>query len=140
MSATPSTPGSDEGLPHSTPPPTAAAPETTTTGIDHKVAGLLTYLVGWISGLIFYLVEKEHREVRFHAAQSILVSIGLIGLYIVLSILQMIPVLGLLFFAVAIGVGLASLALWIYLMIQGYNLNHVRLPVVGKMAEQWAAK
>jgi uncharacterized membrane protein len=39
------------------------------------VSGLLAYLFGWVTGLVFFLIEKEHREVRFHAAQSILVSV-----------------------------------------------------------------
>jgi uncharacterized membrane protein len=128
-----------------TPPPDpatpgpASSPHGTSTGLDPKVAGLLTYLAGWISGLILYLVEKEHREVRFHAAQSILLSVALLAVWIVLSVLTMIPVLGLIFGLFGILLGLASVGLWIYLMIQGYNLKHVRLPVIGEMAERWAA-
>lgn len=36
--------------------------------------------------------------------------------------------------------GIASLALWVVLMIKGYNLIHFRLPIIGKLAEQWSAK
>ena len=50
---------------------TQAAP-TTTTGMDPKLAGLLCYLFGLITGLIFYFMEKEDRTVRFHAMQSII--------------------------------------------------------------------
>lgn len=112
----------------------------TSTGLDPRVAGLLAYLFGWVSGLILYLIEKDHPEVRYHAAQSILVSVAVIALYIPISILGFIPVIGLLFWLAGLVLGLASLGLWIYLIIQGYNLNHVRLPIVGGMAEQWAAK
>ncbi len=123
------------------PPNGASAAHTTSTGLDPKVAGLLTYLAGWISGLILYLVEKENREIRFHAAQSILVSIAFIAAYIVLSIISLVPVIGWIIGLIAtLVVGLGGLITWIYLMIQGYNLNHVRLPVIGAMAEQWATR
>lgn len=110
----------------------------TSMGIDPKLAGLLAYLLGVISGLVIFLVEKKHQEVRYHAAQSIIVSVALIAANIVVGVLSVVPVLG-----VIIGIlgylvlGLGGLALWIYLMIQGYQLNHVRLPVAGQMAEQW---
>lgn len=115
-------------------------PEATSTGLDPKIASLLAYAFGWISGLIIYLVEKQHREVRFHAAQSVLVSLALTVAFIALSILMLIPVVNLLVLLVQVLLGLAAFALWIYMMIQGYNLRHVKLPVVGDMAEEWAAK
>lgn len=112
----------------------------TSTGLDPKIAGLLAYLVGWVSGLVLFLVEKEHLEVRFHAAQSILLSIAFAVVYVVLTILGFIPILGFVFWLVSLLVGLAGFGLWIYLLVQGYNLTHVRLPVVGRMAEQWAGR
>lgn len=124
-------------------PPSSGQPSGapgTSTGLDPKIAGLLAYLVGWVSGLVLFLVEKEHLEVRFHAAQSILLSIAFAVVYVVLTILGFIPILGFVFWLVSLLVGLAGFALWIYLLVQGYNLNHVRLPVVGRMAEQWAAR
>lgn len=131
-----------------TPPPTPPADDpttggdgaaaTTSTGLDPKVGSLLAYALGWVSGLILLLLEKEHREVRFHAAQSILVSLVLIGLYIVMSVVAWIPVIGLLAILGYVAIGLAGFALWIFLMIQGYQQRHVRLPVIGAIAEQWA--
>ena len=112
-------------------------------GLDPKVGGLVAYLT-WIGGLIMLLTQK-HREVRFHAAQCILLSIALVAVYIALGIAQLIAGLilwwlGALFSVLYGIVGLASLALWIFLIIKGYNLVHVRLPIIGDMAEKWAAK
>jgi uncharacterized membrane protein len=124
-------------------PPHAATSGTatgTSTGLDPKVAGLLSYLFGWVTGLIFFLIEKEHREVRFHAAQSILVSLVLIGAYLALGAVAMIPVIGLLALLGYAAVGLGGFVLWVYLLVQGYHLNHVRLPVIGAMAEDWASR
>jgi len=44
------------------------------TGLDENIAALLSYVFGWVSGLIFFLIEKDSRLVRFHAMQSILLS------------------------------------------------------------------
>ncbi len=41
-------------------------------GLAENVAGLLCYVLGWITGLIFFLKDKRP-FVRFHAAQSIVV-------------------------------------------------------------------
>jgi uncharacterized membrane protein len=118
MSNPPSTPPPVEGP---VPPHAAAAANGTatgtSTGLDPKVAGLLSYLFGWVTGLIFFLIEKEHREVRFHAAQSILVSLVLIGTYLALGVVAMVPVIGLLALLGYAAVGLAGFVLWVYLMI-----------------------
>lgn len=113
-----------------------------TTGLDPKVGGLLSYLLfGWVGGLIMYLTQSD-REVRFHGAQSVLVFGTISVVQIVISVLS--GVLGFGGFALLSLLGLvlalASFALWIYLSIQGYNLNHVRVPVAGEIAERWAAK
>ena len=41
------------------------------TGLEANVAGLLCYVLGWISGLVFVLIEQESKFVRYHAMQSI---------------------------------------------------------------------
>src|SRR5215208_7905053 len=46
------------------------------TGLDENIAALLSYVFGWISGLIFFLIEKESRLVRFHAMQSLLLNVA----------------------------------------------------------------
>lgn len=110
-------------------------------GIDPKLAGLLAYLLGVISGLIIFLIEKNHQEVRYHAAQSIIVSVALIAANIVVGIVSLVPVLGWIVGLLgSLVLGLGGLVLWLYLMIQGYQLNHVRLPVAGDMAEQWVRR
>ncbi len=115
-------------------------------GLQPNVAGLLCYLLGWITGLIFLLIEKENRFVRFHAAQSILFSLGLgvlwIALAIFFGILSIIPgirVLGALLSFLAYAVlGIGGLVLWILLMVRAYQGQRWELPVVGAMAARWA--
>ena len=52
------------------------------TGLNPNLAALLSYLFGWVSGVIIYLIEAKSEYVRFHAAQSIIVfgAISIIGI------------------------------------------------------------
>lgn len=102
----------------------------TSTGIQPNVAALLSYVFGWITGLIFYLIEKENKFVRFHAFQSIVVFGALTVLTIVLTF---IPVIG---WALIPIVYVVELILWIVLMVKGYQGEKFKLPVAGDMAEK----
>jgi len=65
-------------------PPVQGAPGKSSTGLDENVAALLSYIFGWVSGLIFFLIEKDSRLVRFHAMQSLLFNILIAVVAIVL--------------------------------------------------------
>lgn len=112
----------------------------TSTGLEPNVASLLAYAFGWLSGLALYLMETENREVRFHAAQSILLCIALLVVYIPLFILGFVPVIGFLAWLATLAVGVGAFGLWVYMLVQAWNLNHLKLPMIGDMAEQWAAR
>jgi uncharacterized membrane protein len=99
-----------------------------------NVAGLLCYALGWVSGLIFYFIDKRP-FVRFHAAQSIVVF-G--GLTIIRVGLGMVFLTG----GVSLGFGLLWLVsilgfvLWILLMIKAYQGERYRLPIAADLADQ----
>lgn len=104
----------------------------TSTGLDKNIASGLCYVFGWVSGLIFLLIEKEDKEIRFHAMQSIVVFGGLNIAQIVLSIsvigLPLIPL-----------VGVIGLVLWILLMVKSFQGEQYKLPYAGDLAEKWAS-
>ncbi len=108
------------------------AEEKTGMGMEQNVAGLLCYVLGWITGLIFFLVEKENKFVRFHAMQSIIVFGGLTVISIVLSV---IPILG---WIVSTLLWLLAVILWILLMIKAYQNVWYKLPWVGDLAEKYS--
>ncbi len=111
-----------------------------TTGLDTNVASMLAYLLMWVSGLVLFLIEKEDREVRFHAAQSVIVWGALTALWIVVGIVSFVPFLGVLLVILALLLfGLGGLLLWIFMLVQAYQGRHVKLPIAGDLAEQWAA-
>jgi len=103
--------------------------EKTSTGFDANVAAALCYLVGFVTGIIFLLVEKENKFVRFHAMQSTLVFIGIVAVDI---LLQLVPILGALV-VVFIVIPLSAI-LWLLLMFKAYQGEEFKLPLVGQMA------
>jgi uncharacterized membrane protein len=103
--------------------------EKTSTGLDANVAAALSYLVGFVTGLIFLLVEKENKFVRFHAMQSTLVFVGIV---LVNILLNLVPFLGALV-AVFIVIPLSAI-LWLLLMFKAYQGEEFKLPLVGQMA------
>jgi uncharacterized membrane protein len=107
------------------------------TGLDPNVAALLSYLLGWISGLIFYLIEEKDEYVRFHAVQSIIVFGAITVVSIVFGVLFLVPFIG-----PIIGgfLWIASVALWIILMVKAYQGERFKLPVAGDLAERYSAQ
>jgi uncharacterized membrane protein len=103
--------------------------EKTSTGFDANVAAALSYLVGVVTGVIFLLVEKENRFVRFHAMQSTLLFIGIV---LVDILLQVVPLLGALL-VVFIVIPLSAF-LWLFMMFKAYQGEEYKLPLVGQMA------
>ncbi|MFO8070362.1 MAG: hypothetical protein R6V85_00685 [Polyangia bacterium] len=109
------------------------------TGLEQPVAVMLAYMFGWISGLIFFLVEKQNRFVRFSAMQSILINGVLLAVVIVLSILSMIPFLGMLFGLINLLLIAGAITGIVFLIVFAWQDKKVSLPVLGEMAEKWSA-
>jgi uncharacterized membrane protein len=111
-----------------------------TGGLDPKVGGLLAYLVGWISGLIMLFTQPD-RQVRFHAAQSVVVFGGLHAFLFLWAALMSRAFgpgfVGRTLFALSMFVlyGLIA-ALWGFLCVQGYTRTHFKIPGAGNLAER----
>ncbi|MGN8647685.1 DUF4870 domain-containing protein [Gracilibacillus sp. HCP3S3_G5_1] len=121
---------SEEQLPNETEEQKSDQQTKTSTGLDQNVAGLLSYVAGIITGVVFLLLEKENRFVRFHALQSIFITIVAIVLNTVVGWIPFIGwLLGLLLYPL-------ELALWIVLMVKAYQGQYFKLPWIGDMVEQ----
>ena len=123
------------------------------TGLDENIAALLSYIFGWVTGLVFFLIEKDSRLVRFHAMQSIILTGGgfvvLIALWIVVGIISFVigQVSGILGFLVTVVFGLVATVISfailigaIIALIKAYQGQYFKLPVVGNLAEKFSAK
>jgi len=100
-----------------------------TTGLEPNVAGLLCYLGGWITGIVFLVIEQKNKFIRFHALQSI-VTFG--ALTVVGAFLNWIPLVGGFFGAV---VGILAFILWIMLMVKAHQGELYKVPLAGDVAE-----
>jgi uncharacterized membrane protein len=102
-------------------------------GMTENVASGLSYVLTWLTGLVFFLVDKRP-EVRFHAMQSIAYGVVWTLLAVVRPYLPgpIGALIGIILFAFFIG--------WIVLMIQGFQGKHFKLPVIGDFAEQQAGR
>ena len=132
--------------PASNPPGASVPPMAASTPISSNMAALLTYIVGFITGIIFLVIEPYKRDpfVRFHAFQSIFLSAAYILVFIVWGIVS-----GALFFA-TLGVmwqillagwvllRLAFFVLWLFMMYKAYNNERYMLPVIGPLAASQA--
>ena len=123
------------------------------TGLDENIAALLSYIFGWVSGLVFFLIEKNSRFVRFHAMQSLILS-G--GFGIIMSILWFVAIflslivgyasnllgsliwlLGMLLISV---ISLGVLIGWVMCLVKAFNKEYFKLPFIGNYAEKFSAK
>jgi uncharacterized membrane protein len=114
-------------------------------GLSSNAASTLSYLFGWISGLVFFFGDRRP-EVRFHAAQSILTF----GILHVLSWFVLFGTGASIFTLGLVGFGrgfflhrlldLAGFILWILLMVKAWNGEHFKLPAIGNWAESMIRK
>ncbi len=141
--------GAPQGQPATAGAPVGYAPvAATSTGIQENIAGLLCYLLGWITGLIFFFIDKRP-FVRFHAAQSIVVfgSLNLLSFLIRIIFGYGIFGGGSMFWAgfsvfmLLVGIiNLLAFILWIVLMIQAYQGKRFEVPIAAPLAKQLAAR
>lgn len=115
------------------------------TGLDANLASLLCYLCTFVTGIIFLLIEKENKDVRFHAWHAIMFGLAIIVVSIGVTVLGKIVLamsfwLASAFSLVSLVVNLGFFALWIVLMVKAYQGSVLDLPVITDMARKQANK
>lgn len=122
----------------------------TESGLEPNIAGALSYLVGFVTGLLFFVIEGDNRFVRFHAAQSMVVSglfvLAFIALSIVGTILTILfasmntfiigSIISLFLGLIWLGLAVGGFAIWAYLIVTSYRGETTRLPVVAGIADR----
>jgi uncharacterized membrane protein len=136
-------PGTGTGAASSGSVPPGAPTALNAPGLTQNTASALCYLLGFVTGIIFLVLSpyNKDRTIRFHAFQSIFLSVGVFVLDIVLEILSSI-----LYAAHAGGLvrllwllyELGTFAGWLFLMYTAYNNRKIVVPVVGPLAEKQA--
>lgn len=103
----------------------------TSSGLDENIAALISYIGGFVTGIIFFFLEKENKFIRFHAIQSIILTVAWL---IVKYVLGYIPFIGWLLVLLVNGL---VLALWIVCMVKAYQKQTFKIPVIGDLADQY---
>lgn len=120
--------------------------ETGPKAMDTNVVGALTYLAGFVTGIMFLVLDpyKSNSFVRFHAFQSIFFNVAWVvcwmGLMVLSAVLTPLTagVFGLIAVPLMLIFTVAGFGIWLFLMVQAYQQKLFRLPVVGKFAAQHA--
>jgi|WetSurMetagenome_2_1015567.scaffolds.fasta_scaffold663699_1 uncharacterized membrane protein len=120
-------------------PSVPVQPEPKQPGISDNFAGALAYFT-FIPAVIFLIVEpyKKKSYVRFHAWQSILLTIAVIAINAILGLLLEIAIfIPVLLHGILWGlVQLAWLAIWLFCVISAFNGRRIKLPILGDLAEK----
>ncbi|WP_243749922.1 DUF4870 domain-containing protein [Nocardia ignorata] len=109
--------------------------------MDKKTSAILSYALGWLTGIIFLFVGKNDPDVKFHAAQSVVFFGAVSVLNIVLSIAgSLLGALGIIFSLAGLALGIFAFVVWIMAMVGANNKGGVRaeLPIVGKFTAPYA--
>ena len=113
----------------------------TSTGLTPRTAATLAYLSWWVSGFVFWVIEREDRFVRFHAAQA-LVAFGALSLLIAALLtlaaasLSFLPSAFTVFLTAAGVIWVAGLGLWLVSMWKAANGEAFRFPLAARWADR----
>ncbi len=102
----------------------------TALGINENMEGVLCYVLGFITGILFLVLEKDNKFIRFHAMQSI---VTFLALFVILMVIGIIPFLG---WILSGFIGLVGIILWLLLMFKAYQGEIYKLPIAGDFAEK----
>ncbi len=105
----------------------------TSTGLQENVASLLCYVLGWVSGIVFLILEPNNKNIKFHAMQSI-ITFG--ALTVIQIVFDWIPILGWIIGAVT---GVIGFILWIILIVTASQGRRFMVPWAGSIAQRYAA-
>jgi uncharacterized membrane protein len=122
---------------------------TTSMGMAPNVAAGCSYIFHWVTGLIFFLMEKQNKFVRFHAMQAICLGVlaavlGFVYMFIAVGAAVAstassaaggsMGILGMLFSLL----WLALFALWVVCLIQAFTGKWFKIPIIGDLAMKWS--
>jgi len=104
--------------------------------MEENMACALCYLLGWLTGVLFLVLEPYNRNknIRFHALFAVYIV-----MFIVSGVLLVVPFVGAaISVALHLIIGFGGFALWLFLMYKAYNKERFVLPIIGPLAEKQA--
>ena len=108
--------------------------------LDERIAAVLCYALGFLSGACIYVMERENKFVRFHALQSMVWFLVILAASIVLSMLSRLFLIGILASFLYGLVGFIGVLSWIGLMYMAFKGAKFKIPVLGDAVENYLNK
>jgi len=104
---------------------------------DRNLVAAISYLLGFITGIVILLVEKDDRYIRFHAMQSTVIFGGLFAIDILIGLIfGRIVFLGFLAYLASVLLSILAIIVWIVSMIKAYQGQMFKWPIAGDFAEK----
>ncbi len=112
--------------------------EESSMNMNENVASALCYVLTWLTGIIFYFLEKKNKTIRFHTLQSILAFLPLtiLGWRFTGPLGISYPTGLSIFYYIGILIYVVTFVLWLILIIKAYQGEKLKLPVIGDIAEK----
>ncbi|MGQ4915895.1 MAG: DUF4870 domain-containing protein [Candidatus Asgardarchaeia archaeon] len=101
----------------------------TSLGLEENLEGALAYALGFLTGILFFLLEKESKFVKFHAVQS---TLTFLAIFVIDMVIGYIPYIG---HILGWAFGIAVFVFWIFCMVKAYQGEYFKVPVIGNIAE-----
>lgn len=109
---------------------------------NENILAAVAYFFAPVLAAIIYLIEKDKKDkseyVLFHAKQGIVLGVALLLVWIVLSIIALIPIIGWIFgFLAGTIFMLVEIILWLFMAYKAYSGEKYKLPVINEYAEKY---
>lgn len=102
------------------------------TGLPKNTSAALSYVLGPVTGVVFYVLEKDP-YVKFHAMQSIVVFVALFALQWIVGItIILLPIVPL--------ISILSFILWLLLIYKAWMGDEWEVPILGAYARKFTKK
>ena len=111
---------------------------TSSSSLDERFASWFVYLFGWITGILFLILERRNKTIRLHAYQATILSAAMTVVCVILSLLSMIPFLGILFAIINWIVVVLYILVIILCIIRAANGSILSIPIVYDLAKKYA--
>ncbi len=116
-------------------------PRTSSTGLAPNMAAALSYLAWWVSGLLFFLIERDDRFVKFHAAQALvglgtLWALGLALWAVAFAALFVSSAASTVLLYASFGVWMLGILAWAVCIVRAWKGDEFELPIFGGIARR----
>ena len=104
---------------------------------NRNLVAAISYLFGFVTGIVILFIEKDDKYIRFHATQSVLVFGVIFAANIIINIvLAPIDFLGVVTTLLSTIISVVAVIIWAVSMYRAFSGAIFKWPFVGEIAEK----